>query len=155
VIPWTAAQQACLSFSISQTLLKLRFIESVMLSNHLILCCLLHLLPSIFPSIRVFSNEWLFTSGGQNIGASASVLPMNIQNWFPLGFNGLIAWLSKGLSRVFTSTTIWNHQFFSTQPSFWSNSHIHKWLLEKLQLWVYRPLYAKGGLCFLICFLGL
>ena len=76
VIPWTAAQQACRSISISQTLLKLRFIESVMLSNHLILCCLLHLLPSIFPSIRVFSNMlavlirwpkcWSFTSSPSN-----------------------------------------------------------------------------------------
>ena len=112
-------------------LLKLMSIESVMPSNHLILCRPLLFPPSVFPSIRVFSNEWLFTSGGQNIGAAASVLPVNIQDWIPLGVNGLITWLSKGLSRVFTSTTIWNHQFFSTQPSLWSNSHIHTWLLEK------------------------
>ena len=59
--------------------------------------------------------------------ASASVLPMNIQGWFPLGFT----WESKGLSRVFSSTTVWRHQFFGPQPSLWSNSHIHTWLLEK------------------------
>ena len=80
-------------------------------SNHLILCCPLLLLPSIFPSIRVFSMSQLFTSGGQYIGASASasVLPMNIQGWFPLGLTGLISLLSKGLSRVFSKTTNWKH----------------------------------------------
>ena len=85
VTPWTAAHQASLSITNSQSLLKLKFIESVMTSNHLILCRPLLLLPSIFPSIRVFSNESVFASGGQSIGASASVLPMNIQDWFPLG----------------------------------------------------------------------
>ena len=81
VTPWIATCQASLSFTISWSLLKLMSTESVMPSNHLILCHPLLLLPSIFPSIRVFSNEWLFTSGGQSIGASASasVLPMNIQ----------------------------------------------------------------------------
>ena len=81
---WTAAHQASLSFTISRSLLKLMSIESVMPSSHLILCCPLLLLPSIFPSIRVFSNELAFTSGGQSIGvsASASVLPMNIQGSF-------------------------------------------------------------------------
>ena len=74
------------------------------------------LLSSIFPSIRVFSNQF-FTLFGQNIGASssASVLPMNIQGWFPLGFTGLIALLSKGISRIFFSTTVWRHQFFGDQ----------------------------------------
>ena len=73
------------------------------------------------------------TSGGQSIGGSAlvSVLPMNIQDWFPLGLNGLISLKSKGLSRVFSNTTIQKHQFFSAQLSLWSNSHIHTWLLEK------------------------
>ena len=82
--PWTAACQASLSFTISQSLLKLMSIESVMPSNHLILCHPL-LLHSIFPSIRVFFNRQLFASGGQSIraSASASVLPMNIQGWFP------------------------------------------------------------------------
>ena len=155
-----------MSFTISWSLLKFMSTELVMLSNHLILCCPLYLLPSIFPSIRVFSSEstliwkdpdacsnscpsswWchptilssvvpfscllsfpasgsclrshLFTSGGQSIGASAlaSVLPMNIQGWFPLGLTGLIYFLYKLLSKIFSSTTIWKHQFFSAQPS--------------------------------------
>ena len=69
--------------------------------------------------------SWLFTSGGQSIGAltSASVLPMNIQDWFPLGMTGLISLLSKGLSRVLYSTTVWKHDVFNTQPSLCSNSH--------------------------------
>ena len=72
--------------------------------------------------------SWLFASGGQSIGASASasVLPMNIQDWFPLGLTGWISLLSKGLPRVFSSTTVWKHQFFGAQPSLWSNSHILK-----------------------------
>ena len=95
-------------------------------SNHLIFCHPLLLLPSIFPSSRVFSNE-LFESGGQSIGAAASalVLPVNIQSWFPLELTGLISLQSKGLSRVFSSTTVWKHQFFGAQPSLWSNSHVH------------------------------
>ena len=80
VTPWTAAHQASLSFTISRSFLKLMSIESVMPSNHLILCHPLLLPPSIFSSIRVFSNDSALTSGGQSIGASASVLPMNIQN---------------------------------------------------------------------------
>ena len=75
----------------------------------------------------------LFVSGGQRIGASASasVLPMTIQSWFPLGLTGLNSLQYKALSRVFSSTAVWKHQFFGTQPSLWSNSHIHTWLLEK------------------------
>ena len=89
-------------------------------------------LPS-FPVSESFPMSWLFTSGGQSIGASAStsVLPMNFQGWFPLALIGLISLVSKGLSRVFSSTTIWKHQFFGAQPSLWFNSHIHAWLLEK------------------------
>ena len=100
--PWTAACQASLSIANSQSLLKLMLIESVMLSNHFILCHPL-LLPSIFPSIRVFPMSQFFASGGQRIGvsASASVLPMIIQDWFPLGWTGWISLQSKGLSRVF------------------------------------------------------
>ena len=107
VTPWTAARQAPLSFTVSQSLLKFMSIESVLLSNHLILCLFL-LLPWILPSIRVFAMNWLFVSGGQSFGtsASASVLPMKIQGWFPLGLTGWISLLSKGLSRVFSSTTI-------------------------------------------------
>ena len=133
VTSWTAAPQAPLSFTMCYRLLKFMSNESVILSNHLILCHPHHLLPSIAPSIRVFSMSWLFSSGGQSIEASAlaSVLPMNIQNWFPLGLTGLISLQSKGLSRVFSSTTVQKLQFFSTQPSSWTKSHIHIWLLEK------------------------
>ena len=120
-----------LSFTISRSLLKLISIQAMMPSNHLILCCPILLLPSIFPSIRVFSNEFqLFTSGGQSTGTSASVLLVNIQDLFPLELTGLISLQSKGLSRVF-NTTVQKHLFFSAQPSLWSNSHIHTWLLEK------------------------
>ena len=84
-----------------------------------------------FPTSGSFPVSRLFTSGGQNIGASASVLPMNIQGWFSLGLTGLISLLSKGLSRIFSNTTVQKHQFFSTQPSLWSNPHIHTWQLEK------------------------
>ena len=76
---------------------------------------------------------------------------MNIQGWFPLGLTGLISLLSKGLSRALSSTPIWKHQFFSAQPSFWSNSHICIWLMEKPWLWQYGPLSAKWRLCFLLC----
>ena len=91
------------------------------------------LLSSIFPSIRVFSSESVFVSGRQSTGASASasVLPMNTQDWFPLGLTSLISLQSKGLSRVF-SNTVQKHQFFGTQLSLWTNSHINTWLLEKL-----------------------
>ena len=80
-----------------------------------------------FPASGSFLMNQLVTSGGQSIGAlvSASVLPMNIQDWFPLGLTGLISLLCKGLSRVFSNTTIQKHQFFNAQPSLWSNSHIH------------------------------
>ena len=84
-----------------------------------------------FPASGSFPVCWLFAADGQSIGASASVLPMNIQDWFPLGLTGLISLQSKGLSRVFSNTTAQKHQFFGTQPSLWSNSHIHTWLLEK------------------------
>ena len=111
---------------ISQSLLKLMSIESVMPSNHLILCRPLLLMPSICPSIRVFSNESALCIRGQSTGASALVLvlPINIQGWFPLGLTGLISLLSKGLSRLFSSTTVQKHQSFGAQPSLWSNSHI-------------------------------
>ena len=99
-----------------------------------ILCCPLLLLPSIFSNIRVFSSElvlhirwpkyWSFSF-------SISLLPMNIQGWFPLGLTGLLSLLSKGLSSVFSNTTMRKHQFFGSQPSLWSNSYIRTWLLEK------------------------
>ena len=84
-----------------------------------------------FPASGSFPMNQFIASGGQSIGASASVLPINIQCWFPLGLTGLISLQSKGLSRVFSNTTVQKHQFFSTQLSLWSNSHIHTWLLEK------------------------
>ena len=118
--PWTAARQASLSFTVSWSLFKLMSIESMMPSNHLILCHPFLLLPSIFPSIKVpFPMSWLFTSGGHSIGmsTSASVLPMNIQGRFPLGLIGLISLQSKGLLRVFSNTRFQKHQVFSTQLS--------------------------------------
>ena len=134
--PWTEACQAPLSSTISQSLLSMvcfMSIELVILSIHPILCCPLLLFPSIIPSFRVFSIELAFCTRGQSIGASASasVLPLNIQDWFPLGLTGLIFLLSKGLSRVFPSTTLQKHQFLNAQPSLWYNTHIRTWLLEK------------------------
>ena len=86
-----------------------------------------------FPASGSFPMSQFFTSGGQSIGVSASawVLPMKIQDWFPWGLTGLISLWSKGLSRVFSNTTVQKHQFFGAQHSLWSNSHIHTWLLEK------------------------
>ena len=131
--PWTAACRASLSITNSWSLLKLMSIKSVMTSNHLILCCPLLLLPLIPPSIGVFPMSQLFAWRGQSIGvsASASVLPMNTQDWSPLGWTGWISLQSKGLSRVFSNNTVQKHQFFSTQPSSQSNSHIPTWPLEK------------------------
>ena len=126
-------RQGSLSITNSRSLLKLMSIESVIPSNHIILCCPLLLLPSIFPSIRSFPVSQLFASGGQSIGVSAStsVLPMNTQDWSTLGWTGWISLQSKGLSRVFSNTTVQKHQFFQDQLSLWSNSHIHTWLLKK------------------------
>ena len=129
--PWTVTHQASLSFTISPSLLKLMSIELVMPSSHLILCCLLLLLPPVFPSIRVFSNEsslhirwpkhWSFSisPSSEYSGSISSRI------------NCLISLLSKELSGVFSSTTIQKHQFFGYQPSLWSNTHICAWLLEK------------------------
>ena len=132
--PWIAARQAFLSITSSWSLLELMSIESVMPTNHLILCHPLLLLPSIFPSIWIFSNESALHIRWPKywVSASASVIPMNIQDWFPLGWTGWISLQSKGLSRVFSNTTVQKHQFFSAQFSLWSNSHIRTWLLEKL-----------------------
>ena len=97
----------------------------IMPFNHLILCYSFLLLPSISPCIRVFSSKSALHIRWPNIGASASasVLPMSIQDWSPLGLTGLISLLSKGLWRVFSSTTVRKHQFFKAQPSLWPNSH--------------------------------
>ena len=119
VTPCTAARQASLSVTNSQSLLKLMSVESVMPSNHLILCHPLLLLPSVFPTSGSFQMSQFFALGGQHIGvsASASVLPMNIQDWFPLGWTGWISLQSKGLSRLFSNTTVQRHQFFGAQLS--------------------------------------
>ena len=130
-IPWTRARQATKSAANSRSFLKFMSIETMIPSNHLILCHPFLLLPSIFPSIKLFSNESVLHISGQSTGvsASASVIPMNIQNWSPL--TGWVFLHSKGLSRVFSNTTVQKHQFFSAQLSSQSNSHIHTWLLEK------------------------
>ena len=106
-----------LSYTFSQSLLKFMSIESVMLSNHLVLCHPLSFCLQSFPASGSFPMSQLFTSGGQSIGASASVLPMNIQGWFLLEWTGWISLRSKGFSRIFSSTTVQKHQFFSAQPS--------------------------------------
>ena len=133
--PMDCRCQAFLSFTIFLSLLKPMSIELVMLSNHLILWDPRLPLPSIFPASESFPMSRLFTSGGQTIGASASsVLPINIQGWFPLGLTGLISLLSKEISRVFSSTTVQKQQFFGAPPSeldYKSNSHICTGLLEK------------------------
>ena len=136
--PWTAACQASLSITNSKSLLKLMSIESLMPSNHLILCHLLFLLPSIFPSIRVFSNESvLHITWPKYWSFSFSISPSNeFQDWFPLGWTGWISLQSKGLSRVFSNTTVQKHQFFSAWLSLWSNSCMTTGKTIALTMWV-------------------
>ena len=130
-VVWTAACQASLSFTISQSLLKLMSIESVMLSNHVIFCHPHLFLPSIFPSIRVFSDELAFHTRWSKFW-TFSISPTSEYlglisfrtDWFDL-------LATKGLSRVFSNTTVQKHQFFGAQPSSQSNSHIHTWSQEK------------------------
>ena len=143
--PWTAARQASLSITNSQSLLRLMSIEPVMPSNSLILCHPLLLLPSIFPIIRLFSNEFIlhircpkYWSFSFSIGPSNEYSGLII-----LGLTGWISFQSKGLSRVFSNTKVQNHQFLGAQLSLESNSHIHPWLLENPELWLDIPLLAK------------
>ena len=142
---WIAAHQASLSITNSQSSLKLTSIASVMPSSHLILCRSLLLLPLIPPSIRVFSNESTLRMRWPKYGlsASASFLPKNTQDWFPLEWTCWISLQSKGLSRVFSSTTVQKHQFFGGQLSSQSNSNIHTWPLEKPEHWLDGLLMAK------------
>ena len=132
VTPWTASCQASLSFTVSRNLFKLMSIESVVPStvspSVTTFSC-----PQSFSASEFFLMSELFASGGQIIGtsASSSVLPMNIQDWFPLEWTGWFSLQSKGLSRVFSNTTVQKHQFFGTQLSSHSNSLIHTWPLEK------------------------
>ena len=131
--PWIAACQSSLSITNSRSSLKLRSIESVMPSSHLILCRPLLLLPPIPPSIRVFSNESvLHIRWPKHWSFSFSIIPSkNTQDWSPLEWTGWISLQSKGLSRVFSNTTVQKHQFFGIQLSSQSNSHIHTGPLEK------------------------
>ena len=119
--PWAAACQASLFITNSRSLLKLMSIELVMPSNHLFLCHPLLLLPSIFPSIRLFSNESVLRIRWPKYWSfSFSINPFNIQDWFPLGWTGWISLQSKRLSRVLSNTTVRKHQFSSSQLSLWS-----------------------------------
>ena len=146
--PQTAAHQAPLSSTVSWSLLKFTSTELVMLSNHLILCCLL-LLPSIFPKIRVFFNESALCIRWPKFWSlSFSISPSN-------EYLGLVSFRIRLVGSpccpgVCSSTIAWKHLFFGTQPSLWSNSHIHTWLPENPVLTIWT-LLAKWCLCFLIC----
>ena len=131
--PRTTTFQASLSFTISWRLLKLVSMSQWCHPTISSSVTPFYFCPQSFPALGSFSMNWLFASGAQSTGVSAlaSVLQMNIHEWFPLGLIGLISLLSKRLSRVFSNTTVWKHQFFGSQPSLWSNSHICTWLLEK------------------------
>ena len=148
--PWIAACQASLSIINSWSSLKLMSIELVMPCNHLILCRPLLLLPPFLPASESFPMSQLFAWDGQSIRASAlaSFLPKNTQDWSPSEWTGSKGWTrislqSKGLSRVFSKTTVQKHQFFGTQPFLWSNSNMNTRLLGKPQLWPEGPLLAK------------
>ena len=131
--PWTAACQASLSIINSRSLHKLMSIELVMPSNHLILCCPLLLLPSIFPNIKVFSNESVLCIRWPKYWSfSFSISPSNEHpGLISLRMDWLDLLAVQGLSRVFSKTTVQKHQFFGAQLSLQSNSDIHTWLLEK------------------------
>ena len=131
--PWIAARQASPSITSSRSSLRLTSIKSVMPSSHLILCHPFSSCSQSLPASESFPMSQLFSWGSESIGVSAlaSVLPMNTQDLFPLGWTGWISLQSKGLSRVFSNTTVQKHQFFSAQLSSHSNSHIHTWPLEK------------------------
>ena len=133
---WTMACQTSLLITNSQSYLKLKSVNSVMPSNHLILCRPLLLLPPIIPASGYLPMSQLFASDGQNIvaSASASVLATTTQDWFLLGLTGLTSLQSKGPSRIFSNTIVQKHEFFGTQLSSQSNSHIHTWLLETIAL---------------------
>ena len=133
VTPWIAARQASLSITNSWSSHRLTCIESVMPSSHLILCRPFSFCPQSLPASESFPMSQLFKWGGQSTGVSAlaSVLPMNTQDWFPLERTNSISLQSKGLSRVFSNTTVQKNQFLGAQLSSQSNSHIHTWPPEK------------------------
>ena len=150
-LTWIAAWQASLSFTNSQSLLKLMSITLVIPSNHLLLCHRLVFQPSFFPSLGVFSSESVLASGGQSTGVSAStsVLPVYIQDWISYSIDWLDLLAVQGtlkspLQPQFKTSILW------CSASLWSNSHIHIWLLEKPQLWLVESLLAKYCLCFLV-----
>ena len=111
--------------------------------------------PQSFPASGSFPMSQHFATGGQSIRASASVFPMNVQGWFPLGLTGLSSLLSKGLSGVFSSTTVWKHQFFDIQPSLWSSSHLYMTTWKTTALIIQTIVDKVMTLFFLICSLGL
>ena len=142
---WTVAHQASLSFTISRSLPKFMTIESVMPSNYLILCHTLLLLVSIFSSSRVFSNESALHIRWLKFW-SFSISPSN-------EYSGLISLWFKELSRVFSNTTVWKHQFLGAQCSLWSSSHICTWLLEKkiaLSIWMFVGKVIRFLICCLV-----
>ena len=150
ITPWTPLFPV---FTIPQSFLKLMSTESIMPSNHIILCLSLFFLLSVVPSIRVFSNEsaphirwtkyWSF-----------SISPYSIQDWFPLGLTDLISLKSKGFLRVFSNTTVQKHQFFSTQPLYGSTlTFIHDSWKNQKNL-IYGPLLTKWCICSLIPYLS-
>ena len=144
VTTWTAACQASLSLTISQSLPKFMSIASVILFIHLTPITLFSFCLQSFPASGSFPMSRLFTSGDKIIGASASAsaLQVSILGWFSLGLTGLISLLFKGFSRVFSSTPVWKHQFFSALLSL-CPTLTTVWLLEKPHLWLYRPLSEK------------
>ena len=133
VTPWITACNASLSITNSWSSLDSRPLSQWCHPSHLILCRPLLLLPTILPSIRVFSNESTLRMRWQSTGVSAwaSFLPQKSQGWTPSEWTGWISLQSKGPSRVFSNTTVQKHQFFGAQPSSQSNSHIHTWPQEK------------------------
>ena len=155
VTTWTAACQASHHQLLEFTQTHVHWVSDAIQPSY----------PLLSPSPPAFSLQasgsfamsQFSPSGGQcvRVSASVSVLQMNIQDWFPLGWTDWISLQSKGLSRVFSNTTGQKHQFFGTQLSWETNSHIHTWLLEKSWLWLDGLLLAKWCLCFLICYLGL
>ena len=131
--PWTAAHQASLSITNSWSLPNSCPLSQWCHPNISTSVAPFFSYHQSLPASGSFPMSWLFASGGQSIGvsASASVLPKTIQDWFSLGLTGLMSLLSEGLSRVFSSTTVQKYQFFGAQPSLWSSSHTHTWPLEK------------------------
>ena len=142
VTPRTAAHQASLTFTISWSLLKLMSIRSVIPSKHPILCCPFSSCPQCFPALGSFTMSQLFESGGQIIGASALVLPLNIQGWFPLELTGFISFTPRDSQEYFQHRCL-KTSVLHAQTSLWYNTHIRTWLLEKSYLWIYSHSFGK------------